>query len=160
MTKPNWKVWAVAVPSALVVSCCTLGTIVGKPKTTTSVATPAPTVSVTIARATDVPTWTVVPTVTLEATLEPTSTVVAEVVPTETAVAVVVVAAPTAVAQTGGAVSGSDSFPCADGQIKGNINSNKYHPPSGQSYAKTVENVICFDTEAAAEAAGFIRAKR
>jgi len=153
MTKPNWKVWAVAVPSALVVSCCTLGTIVGKPKTTTSVATTAPTVSVTIARATEVPTWTLVPTV--QATLEPTATAEPTVaIPTATAVAVAPAAKKTAV------VSSGDSFPCADGQIKGNVNSNKYHVPSGQSYAKTVENVICFDTAAQAEAAGFIRAKR
>lgn len=154
MTKRNWKVWAVAVPSALVVSCCTLGTIVGKPKAPAALTvTPEATVSVTIARATEVPTWTLVPTV--QVTLEPTATPEPTVaIPTATAVAVAPAATKPAVASSG------DSFPCADGQIKGNINSNKYHVPSGQSYAKTVENVICFDTAADAEAAGFIRAKR
>ena len=154
MVKRNWKVWAVAVPSALVVSCCTLGTIVGKPKTDVALTvTPAATVTVTIARATEVPTWTLVPTV--QATLEPTATAEPTVaIPTATAVAVAPAATKPAVASSG------DSFPCADGQIKGNINSNKYHVPSGQSYSKTVENVICFDTAAEAEAAGFIRAKR
>ena len=54
----------------------------------------------------------------------------------------------------------ADSYPCQDGEIKANINSNKYHVPSGQSYAKTKDNVICYATEQEAQAAGFVRAKR
>ena len=54
----------------------------------------------------------------------------------------------------------ADSYPCQDGEIKANINSNKYHVPSGQSYAKTKDNVICYATEQDAQAAGFVRAKR
>lgn len=51
-------------------------------------------------------------------------------------------------------------YPCAQGQIKGNLNSMIYHVPGGASYAKTAANVQCFDTEAQAQAAGFTRAKR
>lgn len=51
-------------------------------------------------------------------------------------------------------------WPCQQGQIKGNLNSMIYHVPGGQSYAKTYQDVQCFNTEAEAQAAGFRRAKR
>lgn len=54
----------------------------------------------------------------------------------------------------------ADAYPCLPGQIKANRNSNIYHVPTGVSYAKTRANVLCFDTEAAAQAAGYNRAKR
>jgi outer membrane biosynthesis protein TonB len=50
--------------------------------------------------------------------------------------------------------------PCQPGQIKGNRNSGIYHAPGQRDYAKTQANVECFDTEAAAQAAGYRRAKR
>ena len=52
------------------------------------------------------------------------------------------------------------SAPCQPGQIKGNRNSDIYHAPGQRDYAKTYANVQCFDTEAAAVAAGYRRAKR
>lgn len=51
-------------------------------------------------------------------------------------------------------------WPCAEGQIKGNRDSGKYHVPGGQFYDKTYEGVECFNTEAEAEAAGYVRSKR
>jgi hypothetical protein len=51
-------------------------------------------------------------------------------------------------------------WPCAEGQIKGNRDSGKYHVPSGQFYDKTYEGVECFNTETEAEAAGYIRSQR
>jgi len=60
----------------------------------------------------------------------------------------------------GGSASTVESYPCALNQIKGNKNSMIYHVPGGSSYAKTTANVQCFDSEAAAVAAGFRRAKR
>ena len=51
-------------------------------------------------------------------------------------------------------------WPCTEGQIKGNRDSKKYHVPGGQFYAKTYEGVECFDSEAAAQAAGYVRSKR
>ncbi|MFM7678883.1 MAG: thermonuclease family protein [Roseiflexaceae bacterium] len=53
-----------------------------------------------------------------------------------------------------------EAAPCQVNQIKGNRNSMIYHVPSGASYAKTKANVECFDSEAAAEAAGYRKAKR
>lgn len=50
-------------------------------------------------------------------------------------------------------------WPCKEGQVKGNQNSGIYHVPTGRSYAKTFKNVACFDTTAAAEAAGYRAAK-
>lgn len=49
-------------------------------------------------------------------------------------------------------------LPCAQGQIKGSQN-NKYHVPDGKYYARTFRNVTCFNSEAEAEAAQFVRAK-
>jgi hypothetical protein len=51
-------------------------------------------------------------------------------------------------------------WPCKEGQIKGNNNSNIYHVPTGRDYAYTFKNVTCFDTREQAEAAGFRAAKR
>lgn len=51
-------------------------------------------------------------------------------------------------------------WPCAQGQIKANNNSGKYHSPDGQFYAKTYEDVQCFNTAAEADAAGFVASKR
>ncbi len=56
--------------------------------------------------------------------------------------------------------SENDSYPCKEGQIKGNRNSMIYHVPEGASYAKTYKNVECFDTEGEAKAAGYIKAKK
>jgi len=50
-------------------------------------------------------------------------------------------------------------WPCAKGQIKGSQN-RKYHLPTGQFYARTYENVTCFNTAAEAEAAGFQPSQR
>lgn len=59
-----------------------------------------------------------------------------------------------------GVARGDPSWPCAPGQIKGNRNSGIYHVPSGDFYARTYANVICFDTEGQAQAAGFRRSLR
>ncbi|MFN5342440.1 MAG: thermonuclease family protein [Roseiflexaceae bacterium] len=53
-----------------------------------------------------------------------------------------------------------EAAPCQVNQIKGNLNSMIYHVPGGASYAKTKSNVECFDSEAAAAAAGYRKAKR
>ncbi len=53
-----------------------------------------------------------------------------------------------------------EAAPCQVNQIKGNRNSMIYHVPGGASYAKTKANVECFDSEAAAEAANYRKAKR
>lgn len=50
-------------------------------------------------------------------------------------------------------------YPCQEKQIKGNKNSNIYHVPTGDFYAKTFQEVTCFDTTAEAEAAGFRAAR-
>lgn len=53
------------------------------------------------------------------------------------------------------------SYPCAKGQIKANPNTKIYHKPDGAYYAATRNsNVVCFDTVAAAEQAGYRAAKR
>lgn len=53
-----------------------------------------------------------------------------------------------------------EAAPCQVNQIKGNRNSMIYHVPGGASYAKTKANVECFDSEAAAAAANYRKAKR
>ena len=53
----------------------------------------------------------------------------------------------------------ADAQPCAIGQIKGNRNSRIYHVPGGGSYARTQNNVMCFDTEDQAVAAGYRKAR-
>jgi hypothetical protein len=53
------------------------------------------------------------------------------------------------------------SFPCQDGQIKANAKTMIYHLPTGAFYAMTRNSaVICFDTPAAAEQAGYRASKR
>ena len=54
----------------------------------------------------------------------------------------------------------ADARPCKAGQIKGNRNSMIYHMPGGEWYARTHNNVTCFNTEEEAQAAGFRRSKR
>jgi micrococcal nuclease len=58
------------------------------------------------------------------------------------------------------ATTDAASAPCLFGQIKGNRKSLIYHVPDGAFYAKTTVNVVCFDSEAAAIAAGYRRSKR
>lgn len=112
------------------------------------------------------PTPTHTPTATSTPTSMPTATSTPTAVPTERPTAT---PEPAPVMQQAASPSGptfsnktvSPSWwPCAKGQIKGNRDSNKYHVPGGQSYAKTYEGVDCFDTAAQAEAAGYVRAKR
>lgn len=53
------------------------------------------------------------------------------------------------------------SFPCHDGQIKANPKTMIYHVPTGAFYAMTRNSaVICFDTPADAEKAGYRLSKR
>ena len=53
------------------------------------------------------------------------------------------------------------SFPCHDGQIKANPKTMIYHLPTGAFYAMTRNSaVICFDTPADAEQAGYRVSKR
>jgi hypothetical protein len=51
-------------------------------------------------------------------------------------------------------------WPCQQYQIKANIDSGIYHSPGDQSYDKTFEGVVCFDTAADADAAGYRAARR
>ena len=46
-----------------------------------------------------------------------------------------------------------------EGKIKGS-SSHIYHMPDGVFYAKTTKPIACFDTEAAAQAAGFRKSSR
>lgn len=84
---------------------------------------------------------------------------VQEIISTETPVPVAIEMPPTEVPVVDSPVSGS-SYPCIDGQIKGNRNSGIYHVPSGQFYAITKANVVCFNSEQEALNAGFRKAKR
>lgn len=112
---------------------------------------------------TPAPTATSAPTATPEPTMMPAPTAL----PTATAVPTI---APEPVIQAPAAPPSGPTFngktvspkwwPCSEGQMKGNRDSGIYHPPSGQSYAKTYEGVDCFDTATQAEAAGYRRAKR
>lgn len=79
------------------------------------------------------------------------------VAPTEAAA---VTAAPVVMQDAAAPAPGSESYPCKTGQVKANRNTKIYHVPGGLSYARTQANVQCFDTSAAAEAAGFRAAKR
>jgi micrococcal nuclease len=58
------------------------------------------------------------------------------------------------------ATTDAASTPCLFGQIKGNHQSLIYHVPDGAFYAKTTVDVVCFDSETAAIAAGYRRSKR
>ncbi len=73
-----------------------------------------------------------------------------------------VTGAPVSTNATGQDAQGNDIvepawLPCTEGQIKGSQN-NKYHMPGGRYYARTFRNVMCFNTEAEAQAANFVRA--
>ncbi|MBX4204595.1 MAG: hypothetical protein KW788_00195 [Candidatus Doudnabacteria bacterium] len=46
-----------------------------------------------------------------------------------------------------------------EGKIKGS-STHKYHMPGGVFYKKTTRPIACFDTEAEAKAAGFIKSSR
>jgi hypothetical protein len=50
--------------------------------------------------------------------------------------------------------------PCQPRQIKGNANSMIYHMPGQRDYGRTKSNVVCFNTAAEAEAAGYRVAER
>ena len=116
--------------------------------------------------ATSAPAPTVAPTKTLVPTKAPTNP--PALVPTEApqpTVAPVVqptsAAQPTtAVASTAAPIVDVGAAPCQPGQIKGNRNSLIFHAPGQRDYAKTQNDVECFDTEAAAIAAGYRKAKR
>ncbi|OJV95155.1 MAG: hypothetical protein BGO39_24385 [Chloroflexi bacterium 54-19] len=69
------------------------------------------------------------------------------------------VAPPPPAAQQPERVVTDESYPCLDGQIKGNNNSGIYHMPWQQYYAATYSNVQCFDSEQEAINAGFRKAK-
>jgi hypothetical protein len=49
--------------------------------------------------------------------------------------------------------------PCKQHQIKGNANIHIYHTPASRPYGRTKDNIVCFDTEAQARAAGYQPAK-
>jgi hypothetical protein len=151
----NWKKSLLLGVGLLFVSCCALGAIVNKNKPVTSAKEQIPVATAT----TEMPTAEVtkdIPTQTTEPTVQPTEIVEPTVVvPTATTV----VTEESSATQPK-ATSSGDSYPCADGQIKGNINSNKYHVPGGQFYTKTVDNVVCFDTVQEAEKAKFVRSKK
>jgi len=53
----------------------------------------------------------------------------------------------------------SDAQPCQPGQVKANRSSRIYHVPGGGSYVRTTANVVCYDTEVEAEAAGYRKAR-
>lgn len=151
----NWKKSLLLGVGLLFVSCCALGAIVNKNKPVTSAKEQIPVATAT----TELPTaevTKVIPTQTAEPTKQPTATLEPTVaVPIATTVVTQESSAPQPKATSSG-----DSYPCADGQIKGNINSNKYHVPGGQFYAKTVDNVICFNTVQEAEEAKYVRSKK
>jgi hypothetical protein len=46
-----------------------------------------------------------------------------------------------------------------EGKIKGS-STHKYHVPGGAFYKKTTKPIACFDTEAEAKAAGFVKSSR
>lgn len=53
-------------------------------------------------------------------------------------------------------------WPCSENQIKGNNGAKEkiYHVPGGQFYARTFDDVKCFDTAQQAEADGYRASKR
>jgi hypothetical protein len=168
--------------SGLLIACCVLGVIVG-PKGGTSptgsstqvaaaVTSVAPTSApVATRQPTEAPIPTAVPTAAplpgpteepAPPTAAPTKT---PVVPTAVAVGLSPVPAPADEQPTytgsGRNITVSPAwYPCKKGQVKGNRNSNIYHVPGGQSYAKTFRDVACFDTAAQAESVGYQAAQR
>lgn len=57
-------------------------------------------------------------------------------------------------------VEAEAALPCLPKQMKGNRESKIFHAPDQRDYARTRENVECFDTEEAARAAGYRKAQR
>ena len=158
MVKRPFKSVALGAVGLLVGGCCVLGAIGNAVNPKTSAKIPAATLTAqkTATALRPSPTAVVIEATATAVLLVPTETLAPVVVPTKAAVQPTAVIQPTAAA----VAPAGDSFPCQPGQIKANIESNKYHVPSGQSYARTVKSVICFDTAQEAEAAGFVRSKR
>lgn len=50
-------------------------------------------------------------------------------------------------------------LPCAQGQIKANRNSMKFHVPGGSHYQRTFKNVWCFNSADEARAAGYVQSE-
>jgi hypothetical protein len=141
----------------------------------TRTATPVPTATSTpVPTDTPEPTNTPGPTDTLSPTapVSPTTTETPTNVPTPTSITPPTASVATSTPPPTSAPSGSDNptfsgdvvdpswWPCQQGQIKANRNSGIYHVPGGAFYARTYENVECFNTEANAQAAGYRRAQR
>lgn len=111
----------------------------------TSVATALPTKPVATARPTSTP--------------RPVATNTSQPAPTAAPKAPPPTAPPTAM-PTPQAATSAGSAPCEFGQVKGNRESRIYHAPGQRDYARTRQNVQCFDSEADARAAGYRRAER
>ena len=154
----NWKKSLLLGVGLLFVSCCALGAIANRNKPATSAKEQIPVATVT----TELPTVEATEEIVIQNTAVPTAEATAT---AEATLVSTLMPEPTAVTEESSATqpkatSSGDSYPCADGQIKANTESKKYHVPSGQFYAKTVNNVICYDTTQEAESAGFVRSKR
>jgi len=119
--------------------------------------TPAPTAT-PIPTATRVPTETPIPTQTPAPTSTPTDT--PTITPSATTDPAIQEATTTARQQAIATARAVSAFPCQPGQIKGNANSDIYHAPGQRDYEKTQENVVCFDSEEAAQQAGYRKAKQ
>lgn|GEM_PF-6338389 len=88
---------------------------------------------------------------------QPTAAAVNTVVDTPTVMVIVKVVKVTAMLTA----TPLPSFPCREGQIKANPKTMIYHVPTGAFYAMTRNSaVICFDTPADAEHAGYRASKR
>jgi len=136
---------------------------------TPSGAPPTPTPTVAPATETPEPTETPAPTTAPTDTPEPTDTpteVPTQLPPTEPPAPTV--AEPTQPPPPSGNIGGLDDIPpadqpwlpCAQGQVKANLNSGVYHRPNQQHYRRTYANVQCFNTAEEAQAAGFRPAER
>lgn len=90
---------------------------------------------------------------------EPTAEPAATEEPAAAQPVVAAAAPPVFATRTPRPITAADAQPCQLGQIKGNRNSKIFHVPGGGSYAQTKANVICFETEAEAEAAGYRKAR-
>lgn len=153
----GWMGKAVLSIVGLLLVCCVFG--IFAPRSTQQPATSAP----AALAATQAPEATAVPQSTeAPATAEPTDAPTAEVLATlATDVPTSPTEAPQPTTKPAPAVdSSAPSYPCTSGQFKGNRNSKIYHAPGQEAYAKTQADVRCFDTEAAAETAGYRKAKR
>lgn len=149
-------------------------TVVSSPEPTLApTLTPEPTVTEPPPTLTTEPTAAPLPTVepvTPTAQIEaPTATPVATETPTIAPVPAIVTEADgsLSVPPTGADADGKNPYvepswpswlPCQQGQIKGS-QSGKHHRPGGRYYRFTFSNVRCFNSEAEAEAAGFVMAQ-